>query len=163
LVIDNYFIVDPFSTAPYFNILLDRPLPVAIPQGATLIFRVTNQRAGVWRIRYLPNVNFDDPNFSVNPTIKLEFVKEIQLGQKVKVLGGQSYGGTTLQYTLNAKPGQLVPEFLPTNEALNNPDSFTIFDGNGTRFYNARDEFTEPEIDDKYIIFPHGSKSGVFK
>ncbi len=163
LVIDNYFIVDPFSTAPYFNILLDRPLPVAIPQAATLIFRVTNQRAGVWRIRYLPNVNFDDPNFSVNPTIKLEFVKEIQLGQKVKVLGGQSYGGTTLQYTLNAKPGQLVPEFLPTNETLNNPDSFTIFDGNGTRFYNARDEFTEPEIDDKYIIFPHGSKSGVFK
>jgi len=36
---------------------------------------------------------------------------------------------------------------------------FTIFDGNGTRFFDYRDEYTIPESNDKYIKF---TKTGVF-
>jgi len=149
----------------YFTVELNRGLPAAVPVGATLVFRELNQRAGVWKLRTYPR---PDPLDPLNPdkvtaTIALQFVKEIQPGQVVTVLSGESYGSTRLVYNSYVEPGNTEPDYTLTKLTLTEPGKYTKFDGNGTRFFSNVDQFAGPEENAKYIIFPYGSKSGVFK
>jgi hypothetical protein len=96
---------------------------------------------------------------SAEELVTLEFVKEIQLGQKIKVLAGKSHGFTFMIYDPVALENETVPTYHKWQDQAETVDKTTIFDGNGTRFFNSRDTYSEPGSDDKYIKFP---KIGVF-
>lgn len=114
----------------------------------TLIsYFVPNKRAGVWKI----NIN--------DGIVTLEFINEVQVGQKVKVLEGNSYGFTFLTYDPILKQDASVPSYSVWSDVVKTTADATTFDGNGTRFFDYRDTYTEPEIGDKYIKFP---QIGVF-
>ena len=99
------------------------------------------------------------PMASAEELVTLEFVKEIQLGQKIKVLAGKSHGFTFMIYDPVALENETVPTYHKWQDQAETVDKTTIFDGNGTRFFNSRDTYSEPGSDDKYIKFP---KIGVF-
>ena len=105
-----------------------------------------NQRIGIWRV-----------NISANNFVTLTFVQEMNLFDKVDVLYGDTYGGTSIYYDPTIKPYQEFPSYsIIPRELTFNP---TIFDGNGTKFLSYRDLPIAPEDGDKYIKF---AKLGVF-
>ena len=83
----------------------------------------------------------------------------MQPGEKVRVSKGQSHGGSILTYDTAVKSGNTVPEYTATNQKNNASKEKTTFDGNGTRFIDFRDQYADPEINDKYLKFP---QIGVF-
>jgi hypothetical protein len=105
-----------------------------------------NQRIGVWQI------NIDADNF-----VTLTFVEAIHYYDKLFVLNGRTYGQTNIYYDPVVKHGLTIPNYSLIPQQIN--VVATRFDGNGTRFYNYRDQYTLPEAGDKYIKF---TKTGVF-
>jgi len=96
--------------------------------------------------------------------VRLDFVREIDVGTKIKVAKGQSYGFSFLTYDATLEADQTVPKYkywkgsVEAEPGTDNKD-YTRFDGGGTRFFNYRDSYHKPEDGDKYIKFP---QIGVF-
>lgn len=128
-------------------ITVDKSLGTAVASGAIISYVLTNQRGGVWRIVINDNI------------VTLEFVQEIETGQKIKVLDGRTYGFSFLVYNPVLDPGQTVPAYSRWTSAETTAGNYTVFDGNGTRFFDSRDTYSEPGTGDKYIKFP---QFGVF-
>jgi hypothetical protein len=109
-------------------------------------WELANQRIGVWRI----NINSED-------IVTLTFIQAVKLYDKLFVRNGQTYGATNVYYDPVVKTGNnfanysIIPQQVLTVS--------TVFDGNGTRFFDYRDQYTLPEAGDKYIKF---TKYGVF-
>jgi hypothetical protein len=96
--------------------------------------------------------------------ISLEFVREVEIGQKVKVGKGNSWGFTFLTYDATFDIDQTVPRYkywenAVEAEAGSEDKDYTRFDGGGTRFFDYRDSYHDPESGDKYLKFP---QIGVF-
>ena len=106
---------------------------------------VPNRRIGIWEIKIEDNI------------VHLYFKQEVAYYDSIYVRNGFTYGGTNIYYDPLVKAGNTIPNYsiLPQNV---NTD-YTIFDGNGTRFYDNRDNYTVPSQGDKYIKF---AKTGVF-
>ena len=115
---------------------------INIRVGDYLGYSVQNQRAGLWEIQIDPDTE----------NVRLEFVKELKLGQVVKVLGGRSHGQSFLQY----QPVDSTNPYIPlTNQAVATvpyykkvPSAVTFngtnggrtrFDSGGTKFFDRRD------------------------
>ena len=107
-----------------------------------------NQRAGIWRI------NIDDNNL-----VTLEFVQEIFPSNRVRIANGYSFSGSVLIYDPILKDTESVPSYTSLTRKNNDSVHRTTFDGNGTKFLNYRDIYSEPESGDKYLKFP---QIGVF-
>jgi hypothetical protein len=107
---------------------------------------VANQRIGIWTV----TINEDD-------IVTLEFVQTVTPYQKLYVRNGFTYGGTNIYYDPIVKPDRVIPNYsiIPQQIKI----QYTTFDGNGTRFYDNRDEYVLPGTGDKYIKF---TKTGVF-
>ena len=110
-------------------------------------FSTENQRGGVWTVRI------------TNNKVTLEFTQEILVSQRVRVGNGVSYGSTIIVYDPLVAFGFSVPAYTLVTNINITSDQRTTFDGNGTRFITYRDNYTNPEIGDKYIKFP---QIGVF-
>lgn len=86
--------------------------------------------------------------------VRLEFVKEIFINERVDVArGGQQYGGRSLFYDPEIKPGHTVPAYSRLPEIRNNAQK-TTFDGNSTRFIGQLDLYEEPDYNDQHLAFP---------
>lgn len=110
------------------------------------LWRVANQRAAVWQV----NINDDD-------IVTLTLVRAIDYYDTVYVRNGFTYGDTNIYFDPVVKSGKSVPDYSKIPQQIRT--TYTIFDGNGTRFYDNRDEYVVPEQGDKYIKF---TKIGVF-
>jgi len=107
---------------------------------------VANQRAGIWSI-----------DIDISGIINLNFVKEVQPGDTIRVTKGDTYGGKLLLLNLNPPPGRAELNYFELPRNLNNE---TIFDGGDTEFIENRELYLDPGRGDKYIIYP---KLGVFE
>lgn len=107
---------------------------------------IANQRISVWRV-----------NITSTQLVRLTFVKEIKYFDKLFVRNGVSYGGTNIFFDPTIKEGKTVPDYSLIVQEIKT--KYTTFDGNGTRFYDNRDEYIDPGEGDKYIKF---TKTGVF-
>jgi hypothetical protein len=104
---------------------------------------IPNKRAGIWRI----NINEED-------IVTLTFIQSINYYQSVFVRFGFTYGTLNIFYNPEIEP---VPKYSIILQQVRT--QYTTFDGNGTRFYDNRDEYVLPGTGDKYIKF---TKTGVF-
>ena len=105
-----------------------------------------NQRIGVWEI-----------NITSEGLVTLAFVQAVNFYDKFYVRNGFSYVGTNIYYDPIVKSGNTVANYSIIPQEIRT--TYTTFDGNGTRFFDYRDEYTLPESGDKYIKF---TKLGVF-
>ena len=110
---------------------------------------IPNERAGIWRI-----------NIAADGLVTLTLQREIVLNQMVKIVSGTSHASTFLKYDPVIHSGFTVPAYTPQSALQNNTHERTRFDGTGTRFYDHRDNYADPEVGDKYIKF---SQIGVYK
>ena len=110
------------------------------------VWRVANQRAAVWQ------VNINDDNI-----VTLTLVRAIDYYDTIYVRNGFTYGDTNIYFDPIVKIGKSVPDYSKIPQQIRT--TYTTFDGNGTRFYDNRDEYVVPEQGDKYIKF---TKIGVF-
>jgi len=110
-------------------------------------FSTVNRRGGIWTVRITNNI------------VTLEFTQEINVGQRVRVGNGKSFGSSIVVYDPLVKTGFSVPAYSSLVVASNTSTQRTIFDGNGTKFINYRDIYSGPETGDKYLKFP---QIGVF-
>lgn len=107
---------------------------------------VANERIGVWEI-----------TVDSEGIVTLTPVQAIELYDKLFVRNGFTYGGTNIYYDPVIKQGNLIPNYSIMPQQINIVS--TQFDGNGTRFFDYRDNYSVPETGDKYIKF---AKLGVF-
>jgi hypothetical protein len=107
---------------------------------------VPNKRAGIWQI------NIDDEDI-----VTLTFVQSISFDQSVFVRFGFTYGTTNIFFDPEPKPSLSIPNYTIIPQEIRT--TYTTFDGDGTRFYDNRDEYAVPGEGDKYIKF---TKTGVF-
>lgn len=116
------------------TIVVDNPgsEALSIQPGDLLGYSVINQRAGVWEIR-----------IDNDQIVTLEFIKEIDQGSVIKVLGGQSFGACFLRYSNSIIEGNTVPGFtqVPKNITYNagGGGNGTTFDMGGTQIIERRD------------------------
>ena len=108
---------------------------------------IANQRAGIWTVGINSGI------------IELTFTQEVRKSQTVRVLRGETYGGSSL--ILSNDP---YPQGSTELNYFSIPKTFsrvgTRFDGDGTRFLDYRDLYVDPGRGDKYVIYP---KLGVFE
>lgn len=105
-----------------------------------------NQRGGVWRIRIVNNI------------VNLEFVKEIEVNDRVRILFGKTLSSAIMVYSLELEPGQTVP-FYKVFVLTPTVRTRTTFNNDTTKFFTKRDQYYEPGTQDKYVKFP---QYGVF-
>jgi hypothetical protein len=127
------------------NIFIKDGIVYAYDSDSTL-WRVANQRAAVWQ------VNIDTDNI-----VTLTLVRAIDYYDTIYVRNGFTYGDTNIYFDPVVKSGKSVPDYSKIPQQIRT--TYTTFDGNGTRFYDNRDEYVVPEQGDKYIKF---TKIGVF-
>lgn len=114
--------------------------------SSTSRWRIPNERIGIWEI-----------TITQTNTVLLEFVKDIVFYNRLYVRKGQRYGRTNIFYDPNLKAGRSIPNYTVLSQRVT--VNYTTFDGNGTRFFDYRDNYQIPETGDKYIKF---AKTGVF-
>jgi len=107
---------------------------------------VANQRIGIWEV-----------TVSSENIVELAFVQSVEFYDKIYVRNGFTYGRTNIYYDPVIKTGNLYANYSIIPQQINT--QYTSFDGNGTRFFDYRDEYSEPGTGDKYIKF---AKLGVF-
>jgi hypothetical protein len=131
---------------------------------------VANQRIGVWEVAvdeddivtlsYIENfpvtIRTYDPVLDRIVGIPGSITGVVPF-TKFYVRNGFTYGGTNIYYDPDPKPNNIIPNYSIIPQQIRT--QYTTFDGNGTRFYDNRDEYVLPGIGDKYIKF---TKTGVF-
>jgi len=108
---------------------------------------VVNKRGGVWRVNIFNNI------------VSLTFIKEVNLGQRVRILSGSTFASAIVYYSIELQPGQNVPFYKVYNVQPNDTATKTTFNNGTTRFFNYRDQYYAPGTEDKYVKFP---QYGVF-
>jgi hypothetical protein len=108
-------------------------------------FTVTNKRGGVWRIRIVNNI------------VNLEFVKEIQVAERIRVILGTTYLGAILYYNQILAVGQNVPGYSIYRVQSTSIKKKTTFNGNSTRFFSHRDSYYAPGSEDSMLKFPQAT------
>ena len=109
-------------------------------------WHIANQRVAVWKV----NINADE-------IVDLTLVRGMDYYDTAYVRNGFTYGGTNIYFDPIVKTGNIVPNYTIVPQEIDT--KYTTFDGNGTRFYNNRDNYVVPEQGDKYIKFV---QTGVF-
>jgi len=117
------------------------PLASAVTPNIQVIY-AENQRGGVWRINIVDDI------------VNLEFIKEIEVNQRVQVINGKTNNGAILYYNPILTIGQTVPEYTLYKVAVNVVKHATTFNNGSTKFFTNRDKYYEPNANDEYVKFP---------
>jgi hypothetical protein len=92
-------------------------------------------------------------NVSTVSNTTITFIPTLSYNQGLYVRNGDTHGGVNIYYDPNIKEGKLYPNFSKLGQQIKTIS--TIFDGNGTRFFDYRDTYTTPGEGDTGIVFPH--------
>lgn len=109
---------------------------------------MSNHRAGVWRTVDIGG-----------GVLGLELVSLVGSYSRVDIrIGGAKYGGKRTYFDPIPTQNEPQPTYRLLEDAVLGEQ--TTFDENGTRFFQYKDEYAEPDVDDKYMKFP---QIGVFE
>ena len=87
---------------------------------------------------------------SVGSTIT--FIPQLNYNNAIYVRNGYTHGGVNIYYDPVVKTNNTVPNYSEIPQQIKTTS--TIFDGNGTLFYDYRDTYVVPEQGNKYLKFP---------
>jgi len=87
---------------------------------------------------------------SVSSTIT--FIPMPNYNDVVFVRNGTSHGGVNIYYDPIINTGNLVPNWSEISQQIKT--SGTIFDGDGTKFYDYRDNYVVPTQGEQQLVFP---------
>lgn len=139
---ENY--TDRFDTSSFDTEVFDK---MSIVPG---YYDSVNMRGGVWRIIDLGG-----------GVIGLDLITQVGDYGRIDVrVGGVKYGGKRTFYdpVPVVVDGETQPAYRLLSDAVLGEQ--TTFDDNGTRFFQYKDEYADPDVGDKYMKFP---QIGVFE
>jgi hypothetical protein len=87
---------------------------------------------------------------SVGSTIT--FIPQPSFNNSIYVRNGFTHGGVNVYYDPVVKTNNTVPNYSEIPQEIKTTS--TVFDGNGTLFYDFRDNYVVPEQGNKYLKFP---------
>lgn len=87
---------------------------------------------------------------SIGSTIT--FVPQPSFNNSIYVRNGFKHGGVNVYYDPVVKTNNTVPNYSEIPQEIKTTS--TVFDGNGTLFYDFRDSYVVPEQGNKYLKFP---------
>jgi hypothetical protein len=87
---------------------------------------------------------------SVGSTIT--FIPQPSFNNSIYVRNGFTHGGVNVYYDPVVKINNTVPNYSEIPQEIRTTS--TVFDGNGTLFYDFRDNYVVPEQGNKYLKFP---------
>lgn len=93
------------------------------------------------------------PNTAGSVSSTITFIPMPSYNDVVFVRNGTSHGGVNIYYDPIIKAGNLVPNWSEIPQQIKTTG--TVFDGDGTKFYDYRDNYVIPEQGEQVIIFPH--------
>jgi hypothetical protein len=86
----------------------------------------------------------------LSPTIT--FIPQPGYNNTIYIRNGYTHGGVNVYYDPIVKTNNTVPNYSEIPQQIKTTS--TIFDGNGTLFYDYRDTYVVPEQGNKYLKFP---------
>lgn len=92
------------------------------------------------------------PAATTNSTGLINFVPQASYNNVVYVRNGRSRGGVNIYYDPVIEEGTLVPSWSKITQQIRT--SGTIFDGDGTKFYDFRDTYLSPGQGESAVRFP---------
>jgi hypothetical protein len=82
----------------------------------------------------------------------ITFIPQPSYNNTIYVRNGYTHGGVNVYYDPVTKTNNTVPNYSKIPQQIKTTS--TIFDGNGTLFYDHRDTYVVPEQGNKYLVFP---------
>jgi hypothetical protein len=82
----------------------------------------------------------------------LTFVPQPSYNSTIYVRNGYTHGGVNVYYDPIVKVNNTVPNYSEIPQEIKTTS--TVFDGDGTLFYDFRDTYVVPEQGSKYLVFP---------
>lgn len=82
----------------------------------------------------------------------ITFIPQPNYNNAIYVRNGFTHGGVNVYYDPVIKTNNTVPNYSEIPQEIKTTS--TIFDGNGTLFYDYRDTYVVPEQGNKYLVFP---------
>jgi hypothetical protein len=82
----------------------------------------------------------------------ITFIPQPNYNNAIYVRNGFTHGGVNIYYDPIVKTNNTVPNYSEIPQEIRTIS--TIFDGNGTLFYDYRDTYVVPEQGNKYLVFP---------
>jgi hypothetical protein len=82
----------------------------------------------------------------------ITFIPQPNYNNSIYVRNGFTHGGVNVYYDPIIKTNSTVPNYSEIPQQIKTTS--TVFDGNGTLFYDYRDKYVVPEQGSKYLIFP---------
>ena len=92
------------------------------------------------------------PNNISSISSTMTFIPTLNYNQTLYVRNGLTHGGVNIYYDPIVKSNKLIPNFSKIPQQIET--TVTIFDGNGTRFFDHRDTYAVPEQGESALIFP---------
>ena len=114
---------------------------LSISLGNLITYSIANERGGVWKINIIDGFVVLTPFTPMQP------------GQRLRVLFGNTYGGSIMYYNPILNIGQTVPSYAVYKLQTNIITKRTTFNGDTTRFFNYRDQYYTPGAEDQYLKF----------
>ena len=82
----------------------------------------------------------------------ITFIPQPNYNNSIYVRNGFTHGGVNVYYDPIVKNNNTVPNYSEIPQEIQTTN--TIFDGNGTLFYDYRDTYIVPDQGNKYLKFP---------
>ena len=82
----------------------------------------------------------------------ITFIPQPNYNNSIYVRNGFTHGGVNIYYDPIIKTNNTVPNYSEISQEIKTTS--TIFDGNGTLFYDYRDTYVVPDQGSKYLVFP---------
>jgi hypothetical protein len=90
---------------------------------------------------------------SITSTTTITCIPQPKYNNVLYVRNGFTHGGVNIYYDPIVKTNNIVPNYSKIPQQIKTTS--TVFDGNGTLFYDYRDTYSVPEQGSNYIKFPH--------
>jgi hypothetical protein len=82
----------------------------------------------------------------------ITFIPQPNYNNSIYVRNGFTHGGVNIYYDPIIKTNNTVPNYSEISQEIKTTS--TIFDGNGTLFYDYRDTYVVPDQGSNYLVFP---------
>lgn len=135
-----------FPSNPQDRQLFTKDEVIYVYDSESDTWKIPNQRAGIWQVRVTPS-----------NTVLLYFIKTVEYYERLYVREGARYGRKNIYYNPIIQENRNFPSYTELGQTIT--IDYTTFDGNGTRFFDNRDNSIIPGEGNKYIKF---NKTNVF-
>jgi len=131
---------------------------VSVSSTSGLFVGMPVRGQGLRSTSVITDVNSSNASITIYPTVgslgtSITCIPSLSYNDVIYVRNGFEHGGVNIYYDPYIKTGKTVPGYSEIPQQIKT--NSTTFDGNGTLFYDYRDNYVTPGQGEKSLRFPH--------